>query len=89
MRWLRDDLELTVTAFAAPGPGTDGPALVGRYRVRNVGTGVLKATLYLVLRPFQVNPPEQFLRRAGRHRPRCAPSSWTARWCAWTASADW
>jgi hypothetical protein len=72
VRWLAGDLELTVTAFAAPGPGAGGaevPALLGRYRVRNVGTGVVKATLYLALRPFQVNPPEQFLAVQGGVAP--------------------
>ena len=71
VRWLTGDLELTVTAFAAPapGPGPDVPALIGRYRVRNVGTGVVKTTLYLALRPFQVNPPEQFLAVPGGVAP--------------------
>ncbi len=75
VRWLRDDLELTVTAFAVPeaggpaGLGPEGPALVGRYRLRNVGAGVVPATLYLVLRPFQVNPPEQFLAVPGGVAP--------------------
>jgi hypothetical protein len=45
------------------------PALIGRYRVRNTGAGVAKATLYLVLRPFQVNPPEQFLAVPGGVAP--------------------
>jgi hypothetical protein len=71
VRWLAGDLELTVTAFAAPGPGAGeaAPSLIGRYRVRNVGTDVVKATLYLALRPFQVNPPEQFLAVPGGVAP--------------------
>jgi hypothetical protein len=63
VRLERDDLELTVTAFAEPtaGAAPGAAALVARYRVRNRGTGIVNATLYLALRPFQVNPPEQFL----------------------------
>jgi hypothetical protein len=59
VRRQHGDLELTITAFA------DGPprasTLVARYRVRNLGSGPSRATLFLALRPFQVNPPEQFL----------------------------
>ncbi len=75
VRWLAGDLELTITAFAvaeaggADGLGPVGPALVGRYRVRNVGTGVVTTTLYLAPRPFQVNPPEQFLAVPGGVAP--------------------
>jgi hypothetical protein len=75
VRWLAGDLELTITAFAvaeaggADGLGPVGPALVGRYRVRNVGTGVMTTTLYLAPRPFQVNPPEQFLAVQGGVAP--------------------
>ncbi len=59
VRWQGDDLELTVTAFA-DGPA-DASSLVARYRVRNLGAAPASATLYLALRPFQVNPPAQFL----------------------------
>ena len=71
VRWQRDDLELTVTAFADGGAPAGAPAssLVARYRVRNLGTGPARATLYLALRPFQVNPPEQFLGLPGGVAP--------------------
>lgn len=67
VRWQRDDLELTVTAFA---DGTVGASsLVARYRVRNLGTAPVQATLFLALRPFQVNPPAQFLGLPGGVAP--------------------
>jgi hypothetical protein len=59
VHWQRDDLALGVTAFADGGAGAS--SLVARYRVRNLGTEPVRATLFLALRPFQVNPPEQFL----------------------------
>jgi hypothetical protein len=65
--WRRGDLQLTVTAFA-DGPA-DSATLVARYRVRNVGGGPLAPTLYLAVRPFQVNPPEQFLAVPGGAAP--------------------
>ena len=65
VRWQHDDLELAVTAFAdfgtPAGSGSGASSLFARYRVRNLGTGPASVTLYLALRPFQVNPPEQFL----------------------------
>lgn len=57
------DLRLRVTAFA-----TDR-ALVARYLVRNDGKAPRSATLYLALRPFQVNPPAQFLNTPGGVAP--------------------
>ena len=61
-----EDLRLRVTAFA-----TDR-ALVARYLVRNAGTVPRSATLYLALRPFQVNPPAQFLNTPGGVAPICS-----------------
>ena len=63
VRWQHDGLELSVTAFAdsAAMVGGGSSALFARYRVRNLSTGPAGVTLYLALRPFQVNPPEQFL----------------------------
>ncbi len=58
-----EDLSLRVTAFA-----TDR-ALIARYLVRNVGKAPRSATLYLALRPFQVNPPAQFLNTPGGVAP--------------------
>lgn len=58
-----EDLRLSVTAFA-----TDR-ALIARYLLRNVGKAPRSATLYLALRPFQVNPPAQFLNTPGGVAP--------------------
>jgi hypothetical protein len=63
VRWLSDSLALTVTAFAAGVPGSS--ALHMRYRVVNRGAGRANPTLYLALRPFQVNPSYQFLNNPG------------------------
>ncbi|MEO8295849.1 MAG: discoidin domain-containing protein [Gemmatimonadota bacterium] len=56
-------ITLTVTAFAA-GPRAASSAFT-RYRVVNTSTQVEDATLYLAVRPLQVNPPWQFLGVAG------------------------
>jgi F5/8 type C domain len=61
--WRRAGLGFAVTAFAA-GP-RDQPVLYARYRLRNRTARPRRARLYLVLRPFQVNSPAQFLGRPG------------------------
>jgi F5/8 type C domain len=61
--WTAGDLGLTVTAFAAEHP--DPSILFARYRVSNNSSRRRNAKLYLALRPFQVNPPWQFLNLAG------------------------
>jgi len=61
--WTRGDLSLDVTAFAS-GP-TDRSMLRARYRVRNRGAKAKRLRLYLAVRPFQVNPPTQFLNAVG------------------------
>jgi hypothetical protein len=59
VRWETKGIELTVTAFGA---GTaDRSSLIIRYRLVNRGSSALRPTLYLAIRPFQVNPPWQFL----------------------------
>lgn len=60
-------LELTVTAIAAGKPGEAAAWL--RYRVRNRRARPVAADLFLALRPFQVNPPWQSLRRPGGFAP--------------------
>jgi hypothetical protein len=61
--WKTSDLTLTTTAFA------QGPAgasqLVMSYRVANEGDAARDITLALAARPFQVNPPTQFLNSPG------------------------
>jgi hypothetical protein len=61
--WSTKDLDLTINAFAA-GP-TDSSTLYARYRIANTSRKYKKLILYLAIRPFQVNPPWQFLNRAG------------------------
>ncbi len=61
--WSLPGLELSVTAFAI-GP-TASSSVVARYRVRNTSAVVRTPTLYLAVRPFQVNPPWQFLNTPG------------------------
>ncbi|MGH7565736.1 MAG: discoidin domain-containing protein, partial [Gemmatimonadota bacterium] len=53
------DLVLEVTAVAA---GDSGASLLhARYRVHNRSRSARRVTLILAIRPFQVNPPTQFL----------------------------
>jgi len=65
--WTRNDLSLEITAFASGNPG--GSTLQARYRVRNRGGAAKRVRLFLALRPFQVNPPTQFLNTAGGVSP--------------------
>jgi hypothetical protein len=64
--WTRGDLSLEITALASGTPGSS--ALHARYRVRNQGKAK-RTRLFLALRPFQVNPPTQFLNAAGGVSP--------------------
>ncbi|HEY8022410.1 MAG TPA: discoidin domain-containing protein, partial [Thermoanaerobaculia bacterium] len=59
VRWERAGLALETTAFAS-GPAK-APTLYARYRLANRGARPRRARLVLALRPFQVNPPWQFL----------------------------
>jgi len=56
-------LTLAVTAFAR-GP-VDASQLVVRYRVRNRSPESRRVALVVAVRPFQVNPPSQFLNVPG------------------------
>ncbi|MDQ6888629.1 MAG: discoidin domain-containing protein [Gemmatimonadota bacterium] len=63
VEWTGAPVSLTVTATAT---GTRGRAsLVARYRLRNTTDRELRPTLYVAIRPFQVNPPWQFLGTPG------------------------
>ena len=65
--WKSGNVELVVDAFAR---GTrENSALLARYRVRNTGDQPQEVTLALTVRPFQVNPPAQFLNSAGGASP--------------------
>lgn len=61
--WAHDTVALRVTAFAR-GARADSQ-LVARYRVGNPGDKERDYTLALAVRPFQVNPPSQFLNTIG------------------------
>ena len=61
--WRHADWRLEVSAFAT---GTrERSRLVARYRLANASTQPLSLELVLALRPFQVNPPAQFLNVEG------------------------
>jgi hypothetical protein len=63
VHWRAGDLALDVEAF---GHGTpDAARAVARYTVRNLGTQARPLTLALAWRPFQANPPTQFLANPG------------------------
>jgi F5/8 type C domain-containing protein len=67
LTWTRGDLSLDVTALASGPP--DRSVLRARYRVRNRGARARSFRLYLAIRPFQVNPPTQFLNTTGGASP--------------------
>ena len=61
--WRHPGWEMRVTAFAA---GTRAASqLIVRYDVRNRTDRPVTLTLVLAIRPFQVNPPTQFLNAPG------------------------
>lgn len=65
--WQHDGLTLRVTAFGA---GVRGDArLIARYDVSNDRDTAREVTLVLAARPFQVDPPTQFLNAAGGVSP--------------------
>jgi hypothetical protein len=61
--WSANDLDLTINAFAAG--ASDSSVLYARYRITNTSKRSKRLTLYLAVRPFQVNPPWQFLNLPG------------------------
>ncbi|MFZ0388885.1 MAG: discoidin domain-containing protein, partial [Calditrichia bacterium] len=62
-----NDLQLTIRAFAEGRP--DSAFLYLSYSVKNTGNGGRSGNLYLAIRPFQVNPPWQFLNIKGGAAP--------------------
>ena len=58
-------LEITATAIGSPGSAS----LHVRYRLANSAARRRRGRLFLAVRPFQVNPPSQFLNRAGGVSP--------------------
>jgi hypothetical protein len=67
VEWDLDGLHLGVTAFGTGKAGAS--SIVMRYRIRNRGSAPSQATLFLALRPFQVNPPFQTLNLEGGTAP--------------------
>lgn len=67
VEWTAGSLGLGVTAFAIGSP--DASSVVIRYRVYNRGAERKQVTLFLAVRPFQVNPPAQFLNTRGGWAP--------------------
>lgn len=61
--WRTDPVILGVTAFATGAPGA--ATLYARYRLQNAGSTTERVTLFLAVRPFQVNPPWQALNMTG------------------------
>lgn len=67
VEWKHSDVMLTTTAYGAGEPGKAITQAV--YTVRNPSKSRRQVTLALVVRPFQVNPPAQFLNTAGGVSP--------------------
>ncbi|WP_144899248.1 discoidin domain-containing protein [Luteimonas cucumeris] len=61
--WKHELFGLQTTAFVHGDP--EESQLVARYRLVNMGTTARDYTLALAVRPFQVNPPTQFLSTVG------------------------
>lgn len=61
--WRAGEWLLTITAFASGPPGAS--VLHARYTIENRSASSSKARLFLAIRPFQVNPPVQFLNVPG------------------------
>lgn len=63
VQWTYGGLQLTVRAFSA---GTAGNSmLIASYTIENKGGSNPKGKLFIALRPFQVNPPWQWLNKVG------------------------
>ncbi len=65
--WTHPRFTLDVTALAA-GDAVSS-SLLARYAVHNPGRDPLRATVFLALRPLQVNPPAQVLNTPGGAAP--------------------
>jgi hypothetical protein len=65
--WQYEELAFQVTAFATG--STERSQLIARYDIRNLSELPQTVTLVLAVRPFQVNPPSQFLNTPGGVSP--------------------
>ena len=67
VEWSASRWSLRITAFATGPP--DDVRLAARYDIANLTDQPLSITLALAVRPFQVNPPAQFLNTIGGASP--------------------
>ncbi|HEV2680327.1 MAG TPA: discoidin domain-containing protein, partial [Rhodanobacter sp.] len=67
VHWQSGELGLDTSVFANGTPAH--PALLLQYRLHNDGAQQRSLTLALLVRPFQVNPPTQFLNTPGGISP--------------------
>ncbi len=65
--WTNDHWKLTISTAGVGQPGQS--AILARYDLENLSAEPDSATLYLAVRPFQVNPPVQFLNVHGGTAP--------------------
>lgn len=65
--WTHGPLSLRITAFGER--AGSGVRIVARYRLRNGGISPRRVRFALAVRPFQVNPPRQFLGSPGGFSP--------------------
>ena len=65
--WQHPELALQTTAFATG--SAEQSQLMASYEVRNLSAQPQTLTLVLAIRPFQVNPPSQFLNTPGGVSP--------------------
>jgi hypothetical protein len=65
--WQHKELALRTTVFATGSP--ERSQLIASYEVQNLSTLPQTVTLVLAVRPFQVNPPSQFLNTPGGVSP--------------------
>ncbi|MCX6151194.1 MAG: discoidin domain-containing protein [Ignavibacteriales bacterium] len=63
VKWKKENFELQTKVFASGQAGKSFLYLC--YKLKNKSTDKLVGNLYLALRPFQVNPPWQFLNNPG------------------------
>ncbi|HVR43724.1 MAG TPA: discoidin domain-containing protein [Thermoanaerobaculia bacterium] len=63
VEWSHPSFGLKVTALAGGEPGRSAARAI--YRLENRSARALETTLYVAIRPFQVNPPWQFLNIVG------------------------
>ena len=61
--WQNAELQLGITAFAAG--VADSSLLIAKYALKNHSDRTLQGNFYLAIRPFQVNPPTQWLNSPG------------------------